>query len=169
MSRTLTWKIERRGAETHVVMSGDITEAVPLEPLASELASAAASVVTFDLAGIRAVSSIGVRNWLLLLRDLEGQGGALVLERCSVPIVHQLSMVAGFEGKGGTVRSIFAPYYCADCNHAEDRLFPMDAAGMAERVLETGVCPKCGGALEFDDLPEHYIGLARALDQRQGV
>jgi anti-anti-sigma regulatory factor len=165
MKKTLTWKIETRGAETHVVLTGAISEYAPLDPLLSELAGPSnPSTVTIDLAGVSSINSIGVRNWLELMRALETRGVALVLERCSVPIVHQLSMIAGFEGVG-TVRSVFAPYYCAACNRAEDRLLSLEGEGVAERLLEPGACPACGGPQEFDDLPEHYVGLAAALGQ----
>lgn len=152
----LTWKVKQRDTDQLVAMSGMISEQAKLETLADQVQG---PVVAFDLGEVTRINSTGVRDWLTLIRALKAKGIEIALERCSVPIVHHLNMISGFEG-GGTVRSVFAPYYCAACNREDQQLVSLDA-GSEIHIDETRVCPECGGPMEFDDLPEHYERLAR--------
>ncbi len=145
----LTWKKEKRGTELVIALAGDVTEDADWDKLVSQID---APQVVFDLADVKRINSCGVRDWLRMMRLLESKGVALVLDRCSVPIVHSLTMIGGFEGHGH-VRSLFVPYYCGVCNTDSRRLHQVASGG---DVLDGEPCPKCRNVMEFDDLPELY-------------
>lgn len=158
----LTWKLHPRDAEMQVVLTGKITEHTPLAPLGAAIP---VGRVVLDLAGIQGINSLGCREWLSLMRLLEQKGVDVVLDRCSVPIVHQLLMIFGFEGKG-TVRSVHAPYLCRACGADHERLISLEA-DLEPGALESEICSRCGAVAELDDLPENYGRLASLLS-RQG-
>jgi anti-anti-sigma regulatory factor len=154
----ITWKKETRDERVSFTLSGEITEDAPLEALANQINP---PHVVLDLAEVRRINSCGVRDWLRMIRSLEAKGVSLVLERCSVPIVHHLNMITGFEGHG-SVRSVFAPYYCGTCNIDTRRLLLVES-GRSD-LSKRDTCPKCGGQMEFDDIPEIYERWFKASD-----
>ena len=143
-------KIERSDEATVVQLSGDITENTDFGGLLSQPSAA----LVFDLSGIRHINSCGVREWINFVTELKRAGKSLELERCSVPIVNQLNMISNFRG-GARVRSIYTPYYCAECDREHPQLMDV-SAGVAPAVPEVA-CPDCQAAMEFDDLPEAYF------------
>jgi anti-anti-sigma regulatory factor len=149
MSGDLSFKKEKRGTDVVVALNGDITEYAPWDKLIAQIDTPA---VVFDLGDVKRINSCGVRDWLRMIRLLESKGVAIVLDRCSVPIVHSLTMISGFEGNG-RIRSLFVPYYCEVCNVDSRRLYQVDSGGS---VLDGEPCPKCRNKMEFDDLPELY-------------
>jgi hypothetical protein len=100
------------------------------------------------------MNSLGVRAWCEFLRQARIQG--YEFHACSVPFILQASMVRDVIGRG-TVTSFFAPFHCIGCDHQEERL--LQSAAILASALQPPVfkCPSCGGALEFDDLPERYF------------
>jgi len=151
----LTWKIQPRGPEVHVAMTGRITEETSLIPLATAID---APRVVLDLADIHRINSSGCKEWLLMIQRLQSRGVEIVLERCSVAMTQQLMMMLGFDGNG-TVRSVFAPYRCPRCNGESLKLISFESDVQAA-IGGSENCPSCGGAMELDDLPENYELLA---------
>lgn len=156
----LSWDTQQDGYEQRITMKGHLSEETPLEPLAQEISSAH---VVFDLAGIVRVNSIGCRQWLKMVQALAARGISIVLERCSVPIVQQLTMIAGFEGNG-RVRSFYIPLYCEACEHEMDQLVTLES-GVQEVLMRGEVCPSCAAHMQLDDLPECYEGLTGLLER----
>lgn len=152
MGRTgLSWRVEPRPEGAWVALSGELTEASDFTPLLGTLPGS----VTFDVAEIERINSCGVREWVKFIGALGSAGTALTLERCSVPFVAQLNMIANFRGNA-TVRSVFAPFYCPSCEHRHDQLVEVGPEAI-EVVRGTLPCPSCGAQMEFDDLPESFF------------
>lgn len=148
MDRSLSWNIEDKNGSARVALAGELTENSNLGALADKLRG----VTVFDLAGINRINSPGVREWINFVNALKIP---FSLERCSVPFVNQLNMISNFRGNG-EVRSVFAPYYCSNCNREENRL--IDKGSNAVKQLEQPMkCPNCGGDMEFDDLPDAFL------------
>jgi len=110
--------------------------------------------VVFDTARATYMNSLGVRAWCEFLRQARIQG--YEFHACSVPFVLQASMVRDVIGRG-TVTSFFAPFHCVGCDHEEERLIQTAAILAANLEPPTFKCPRCGGALEFDDIPERFF------------
>jgi DNA-binding response OmpR family regulator len=150
LAKLTQWQVVKDGERTRVVLRGDFTEATRFD----ELLPAMVGRVVFDTAQVTYMNSLGVRAWCEFLRQARIQG--YEFHACSVPFILQASMVRDVIGRG-TVTSFFAPFHCIGCDHQEERL--LQSAAILASGLEPPVfkCPSCGGALEFDDLPERYF------------
>jgi CheY-like chemotaxis protein len=150
LAKLTQWQVVKDGERTRVVLRGDFTEATRFD----ELMPAMVGRVVFDMAQVTYMNSLGVRAWCEFLRHARIQG--YEFHACSVPFILQASMVKDVIGRG-TVTSFFAPFHCISCDHQEERL--LQSAAILAANLEPPVfkCPSCGGALEFDDLPERYF------------
>jgi DNA-binding response OmpR family regulator len=150
LAKLTQWQVVKDGERTRVVLRGDFTEATRFD----ELLPAMVGRVVFDMAQVTYMNSLGVRAWCEFLRQARIQG--YEFHACSVPFILQASMVRDVIGRG-TVTSFFAPFHCISCDHQEERL--LQSAAILAAGLEPPVfkCPNCGGALEFDDLPERYF------------
>jgi hypothetical protein len=96
------------------------------------------------------------REWVDFVSAARARGIGLELDRCSVPVVHQLNLNSAFGGQCA-VRSAFAPYFCTRCNAEHAELISLATQGARPRLAESLPCPTCGGAMEFDDLPDRYL------------
>ena len=150
LAKLTQWQVVKDGERTRVVLRGDFTEATRFD----ELMPAMVGRVVFDTAQVTYMNSLGVRAWCDFLRKARIQG--YEFHACSVPFILQASMVRDVIGRG-TVTSFFAPFHCIGCDHQEERL--LQTAAILAANLEPPIfkCPNCGGALEFDDLPERYF------------
>jgi DNA-binding response OmpR family regulator/anti-anti-sigma regulatory factor len=150
LAKLTQWQVVKDGERTRVVLRGDFTEATRFD----ELIPAMVGRVVFDTAQVTYMNSLGVRAWCEFLRQARIQG--YEFHACSVPFVLQASMVRDVIGRG-TVTSFFAPFHCISCDHQEERLLQSAAILASNLEPPTFKCPNCGGALEFDDLPERYF------------
>jgi CheY-like chemotaxis protein len=150
LAKLTQWQLTKDGERIRVVLRGDFTEATRFD----ELLPAMVGRVVFDTAQVTYMNSLGVRAWCEFLRRARIQG--YEFHACSVPFILQASMVRDVIGRG-TVTSFFAPFHCIGCDHQEERL--LQSAAILASGLQPPVfkCPSCGGALEFDDLPERYF------------
>ena len=155
LAKLTQWQVVRDGERTRVVLRGDFTEATRFD----ELMPAMVGRVVFDTAQVTYMNSLGVRAWCEFLRRARIQG--YEFHACSVPFILQASMVRDVIGRG-TVTSFFSPFHCIGCDHQEERL--LQSAAILASGLQPPVfkCPSCGGALEFDDLPERYFAFLEA-------
>lgn len=150
LAKLTQWHVTKDGERIRVILRGDFTEATRFD----ELLPAMVGRVVFDTAQVTYMNSLGVRAWCEFLRQAPIQG--YELHACSVPFILQASMVRDVLGRG-TVTSFFAPFHCIGCDHQEERLIQTAALLAAGLEPPTFRCPRCGGALEFDDLPERYF------------
>lgn len=142
-----------------VVMQGDFTEAVDFGQLAERLRGERR--VVFDMAGVRYISSAGVKAWGGLIASLTGK--EYVFRHCSVAFASQLAMVPMVLGDGRVV-SLETPYHCPDCQRDDLRLLETKAilCEGAEIIPPSLRCPACTGELEFDDVPNRYFAFLQA-------
>jgi anti-anti-sigma regulatory factor len=150
LAKLTQWQVVKDGERTRVVLRGDFTEATRFD----ELLPAMVGRIVFDMAQVTYMNSLGVRAWCEFLRLARIQG--YEFHACSVPFVLQASMVRDVIGRG-TVTSFFAPFHCISCDHQEERLLQSAAILASNLEPPQFKCPNCGGALEFDDLPERYF------------
>ncbi len=155
MQGSLSWQLDQENGKTRVALGGDITEDSDFASLLSQLATAS---VVIDLGDVRRINSCGVREWINFVNALDHRATTFELERCSVPIVNQLNMISNFRGKG-TVRSVYAPYFCTSCDQERTRLIDLASSGEVH-LDESMPCPTCGSDMEFDDLPERFLSFA---------
>ena len=117
--------------------------------------------IVFVLEDVNNFNSIGVREWIYLVREF-GDLGELVFSRCSVTMIDQINMVPDSLGSG-RVDSFFAPYFCK-CGGEVNRLIVVEEnlAKLQSKQAPTLACEKCKNTLEFDALEESYFLFAEA-------
>lgn len=149
----LRWQLDQVGGRLTVALVGILDENADLRPLA-ELRGE----VAIDLSGVKRISSTGVREWIDLMRALDGQC-RVALVACSPASVTQLNLIANFRGQA-QVESFIAPYECGVCGAEREVL--LDANATARRLrpapsLPTLPCSSCGEQMELAEIPERYL------------
>ncbi len=151
MTERLAWAVTLDGDVTRVELTGSIDEDSGFAALAKELS--AATTIRFDLAGIRRINSCGVREWVNFVRSLTAPH-RIEIERCSPVVVSQMNMISNFVGTA-RVLSVQASFVCEKCDHEESVLLNVEKG--QRPALGVVVCPRCGVAMEFDDVEESYF------------
>jgi hypothetical protein len=156
MRNRVVSEVRSVGGVTRVAIVGTIDEDADLTPLAR-----LSGRVELDLAGVRRLNSIGIREWMGAMRELGGRA-AITLIRCSRAVVEQLNLIHGFIADS-TVASFYAPMRCEPCDQDLDHLF--DRAEV-ERLggLPPVPCPSCPRPMELDELEQSYLLFVRETD-----
>lgn len=155
MNASLRWDIVSEADGVRLSLSGTIDESADFVALLGQIP--AGRLVKIDLSEVERISSVGVRAWISFIDKLMLQEMQVMLDQCSVAIVRQLSMITQFRGHG-VVRSVYAPYYCADCNLEQLRLIDLRGDVMAQ-LRAPVACPSCGLDLELDEEESLYTVL----------
>lgn len=124
-----------------------------------------ASIVLLDLAGVRRISSFGIREWVDFINALGAASETVILIECSAKVVHQLNMVASFAGEAW-LYSFYAPYRCDYCDAERDKLLQIDrdAELIAAAAPPEAPCESCGEVEYFDEDPASYFSFAAAQE-----
>jgi hypothetical protein len=88
--------------------------------------------ITLDLKGIKAINSVGIREWLNWIRPL-AETSKFILEHCPKAMVFQFNMVEGFLPPQARVNSFFVPFYSESADQEENVLFKV-----GQEVTATG-------------------------------
>jgi anti-anti-sigma regulatory factor len=146
--------LDKVGDATVLAISGEMDDQSTLSQLTAHLSGK----VVVDLGGVRFINSVGVREWIIFLHELDERRCKVVLRNCSERMVHQMNMVLEARGTA-EVESFQAPYVCDGCG--AEHWITLAVAPHREEFLSFRVpaqtCPDCGGTLQFDDLPNRYL------------
>lgn len=110
--------------------------------------------MTLNLKGVTRINSTGVREWINALEKVD-RTIEIYFEECPPIVVYQMTMIPNFTARG-KVLSVYAPYYCPECENQEEILIPMNGFDLSE--LPSPTCTSCGAPnMEFDDDEESYF------------
>ena len=155
----IVWSVvELAESSARIAISGEISEETDFSTMLGQTRP----TLVLDLGSVARVNSCGIREWLEFVRAIEEKNVNLVLECCPPGIVAQLNMISNFTGSRGSVRSVFAPYYCSAC-HVEHLLLIELPKERAVELDEGPPCPECGANMEFEDIPETYLQFRESL------
>lgn len=147
-------RLEVQVAGNRVMMAGRIDDSATFAELPARLP---AGEVVIDTDGVTFVNSIGMREWIRLLRALRETGHSVRLDRVADVLITQMNLIA--ELKGVTISSFHAQYVCPACGAESAPL--VDAVANAPLLRQLKVpampCPECGAAMELGDFPERYL------------
>ena len=138
-----------------ITLRGRLDDAAPLSSLATNELS---RQLVLDTGGITFVNSIGIREWMRLLRTLQEAGIKVVLENVADVLITQMNMIPEARGEA-TIASFHALYACEGCGAEATPLVevaPHRAELMAMKAPSM-VCGECGGRMELGDYPERYL------------
>ena len=115
--------------------------------------------VVFNFEKVTGINSLGIQKWILFMKSISTEV-SIVFDRCSVPIVNQMSIFPEFfGGRSVEINSFYAPYYCEKCDDSTDVLldiqkyFPDRAIKDPPQVS----CEECDGKLVFDEVKRSYL------------
>lgn len=112
--------------------------------------------IVLELENVRNFNSVGIREWIYLIRDICALG-SVKFRRCSVTMIDQINMVPDSLGTG-TIESFFAPYFCSTDGETSQLITVKDHTQMINaRQAPNFKCEKCSKPLEFDALEESYF------------
>lgn len=112
--------------------------------------------INFILENVNNFNSVGIREWVYLVRDLSSLG-QMFFKRCSVTMIDQINMVPDSLGNG-VVESFYAPYACDDHGETNRLLITKDhVAEIRSHVAPEMHCEKCKKKLVFDALEDAYF------------
>jgi hypothetical protein len=131
----------------HVTVAGKIDE--KFDP--AQVTGERAPRVVLDLAGVYAISSLGVREFETLVSSFPGC--EVVLERVSPAIANQLVMIPNLIGPGTKVESATLPFVCPACGAEKAHAVPFARGASATHAPRCG----CGASMELDGIPEQYL------------
>ncbi|MBA2538284.1 MAG: hypothetical protein H0V17_01505 [Deltaproteobacteria bacterium] len=144
-------------AGERLTLTGRIDDASPLGELVSQLPAN----VVIDTSGVTFVNSIGMREWIRLLRGLR-ERGTVTLERVADVLITQMNLIPDL-GNNVRIASFHAQYACNACGAEVAPL--IDAVAHAEQLQRLKAppmpCPECQGQMELADFPERYLTLFR--------
>lgn len=145
--------VEIEGAE--LTLFGRIDDAAPLGTLLDQVGH---GEVTIDTDGVSFVNSIGMREWIRLIRGLRERGDTVVLTRVADVLMAQLNMVSEMKDKV-RIASFHAQYVCGACGAESAPIVDATehAASLAKLVAPKLPCPECGQPMELGDFPERYL------------
>jgi hypothetical protein len=154
--------VEGDRTKRRVVLSGKLDESAPI---AARAEAWAATELTLDTSGIHFINSIGVREWMRLLRGLSRAGAHVHLERCAAVIIEQINMIVEALGTA-QVESFHAPYVCTVCGFEAYMLLDVARDGAAMRRMEAPpqVCPECKKPMELFEIPEKFFTFLGGAD-----
>lgn len=115
-----------------------------------------AKKINFVLEQVNNFNSVGIREWVYLVRDLSALG-SLCFKRCSVTMIDQINMVPDSLGNG-IVESFYAPYACDEHGETSRLLVTQDHANeIFSNIAPEMHCDKCKEKLVFDALEDAYF------------
>lgn len=147
-------------AGARAVLAGRLDDTAQLGEVAARLP---AGDVTIETSGVGFVNSIGMREWVQLIRALRARG-TVTLEAVSDRLMVQMNLLAEFRSNGVRIASFHAACLCPACGREAAPLIDAVAHAADLRALRTPPlpCPECGAAMELADFPERYLGVFSA-------
>ena len=130
----------------HVTIAGKIDERFD----GSTVVEDAKGKVVMHLAGVRSISSLGVRAFEHFVAAMPHE---VVLVHVSPAIASQLTMIPNLVGGNTRVESAKLPFSCATCGAETSHSVPFRSGANVEHAPRCS----CGAVMELDGLPEQYL------------
>jgi len=150
-------RLEVELAGARAVLTGRLDDTVQLAELAARLP---AGDTVIETSGVGFVNSVGMREWVQLIRALRARGG-VTLEAVSDRLMAQMNLVVEFRAGGIRISSFHAACVCPACGREATPL--IDAVAHADELRAQRAprlpCPECGAAMELADFPERYLSV----------
>lgn len=143
-------RLDVQVAGNRVRLVGRIDDSVSFGELPGRVG---AGEVVIDTEGVTFVNSIGMREWIRLLRALRETGHPVRLERVADVLMTQMNLIAELAG-AVAISSFHAQYVCPACGAEAAPLVDVSGTPTAMPALP---CPECGSAMELADFPERYL------------
>jgi hypothetical protein len=151
----LTVSASGDAAERRLALAGRLDETVTL---VGHVPGWGAQVVVLETAGIKAINSLGIREWMHFIARLGEAGAAIIHERCAEAMIEQMCFIPAVRG-GGAVRSFHAPYICPSCSHEISAIIDLAEHGAELRAMTAPAqsCERCHQPMDLADVPQRLF------------
>lgn len=140
-----------------LALAGRLDDTCQVGELAAQLPP---GQIAIDTAGVTFVNSIGIREWVRLLRALRERRSQVTLEGLADVLMVHMNVLAEFRGLA-RIASFHATYMCAQCGY--EASMKIDAVAHLDELRQMRPpslrCPECGGAMDLADFPERYLSI----------
>jgi anti-anti-sigma regulatory factor len=159
MTAPRTGRLDVQIDGARMTLAGRIDDHAQLAELADRLP---VGDLVIEASGVTFVNSIGMREWVRLIRVLRRRG-TVTLEAVSPVLIVQMNMISEFRGSV-QITSFHAGYACPACGRESTLLIDAvrHATAMRAVVAPRLPCPECGAAMELADFPERYLSIFRS-------
>jgi predicted RNA-binding Zn-ribbon protein involved in translation (DUF1610 family) len=149
-------RLDVRVEGARIALHGRIDDTASFEALAAQTP---AGGITIDTSGVTFVNSIGMREWMRMIRVMR-ERGPVILEGVADVLMTQMNMIPEF-AQSVRVTSFHAQYVCPSCGHESAPLVDAIAHADGLRALRAPKlpCPECGAAMDLGDFPERYLSI----------
>jgi hypothetical protein len=150
----------------HVEFVGQLDERADLRPVVEDVGWS----VVFDLAAVSFINSIGVREWLRLLRNLHEKGVLVLLRRCSEAMVLEMNMIVETV-QYVRVESLYLPYACDACGYEASLCIEVERHRELLRNMKAPPqrCHECPAAMTFSEIPGRYLLFAAQAAENHSI
>jgi hypothetical protein len=131
----------------HVTLSGKIDERFDGAPV---LEAQPKGKVVIHLAGVRSISSLGVRAFEMFIGALAGR--EVVMIHISPAIASQMTMIPNL-CPNARIESAKLPFTCPSCGAEKSHSVPWQVRASVDHAPKCS----CGAIMELDGLPEQYL------------
>ena len=112
--------------------------------------------VIFNTREVTNINSSGIGHWLKYVEPLHAAGVKVTYSECSAAFVGCLTFATSAR-YGAKVASVFAPFRCPKCKANWEVLIKTPDVFAIKPQLNSQVCKKCHGPLQFDEISEEYF------------
>ena len=149
-----TSRLDMRVEGPRVTLTGRIDDSASFGDLPAQLP---AGGVTIDTGAVTFVNSIGMREWIRLVRVLRGRG-RVTLERVADVLMTQMNLIPEL-ATSVAIASFHAQYACNKCGAESAPVVDAvaHAAALRQMTAPAMPCLECGAAMELVDYPERYL------------
>lgn len=151
MAEDFALQVTEGPAELLVTLSGTVTETSRFD-----LPDPRGRRVIIDARGIERMNSLGVRNWVDFIEQLETRSPDIVIRRLPPVMVWQAGMISTFVGRS-RIESFLSPWICPRCETTLEQLH-----GYFDEVPLSISCPSCRSAMELDWDRDAYLSFRTA-------
>lgn len=118
--------------------------------------------VVLDTSGLTFVNSVGMREWVRLIRVLRDRGVVTLVRVADVLMAH-MNVVREF-AQSVRIASFHAAYVCDACGVEATPLIDVMQHGPALAAMQAPrmQCMECGGVMQLADFPERYLTIFKA-------
>ncbi len=146
-------------AGTYITLVGRMDDAALLGEVPAQLP---AGNVCIDTSGVGFVNSVGMREWIRLIRVLRDRGIVTLVGVADV-LMTQMNLIPEL-ARSVRIASFHAQYVCDRCGAESAPLVDAHAhaATIAAMRLPSLPCSECGAEMELADFPERYLTIFKA-------
>jgi hypothetical protein len=150
-------RLEIELAGSRATLTGRIDDSVTFGELVARMPE---GPVTLDASGVTFVNSIGMREWMRLVRGLRDRGCTITLERVADVLITQLNLF-GDLARQVSIASFHAPYVCPKCGAEASPVVEVAGnAGLLRAMTAPAMpCPECRSPMDLGDFPERYLSV----------